>query len=61
MEVDDDEVVVHGLADAASPLIALIEESPLFASPRFPSPVTRNARGNEQFRLAAQVAPRERP
>ncbi len=62
MEVDDDEVVVHGLADAASPLIALVEESPLFASPRFPSPVTRNAAsGNEQFRLAVQVAPREQP
>ena len=62
MEVNDDEVVIHGLADAASPLIALVEESPLFASPRFPSPVTRNAAsGNEQFRLAVQIAPPAQP
>jgi len=61
IEVNDGEVVINGLTDAASPLIALVEESPLFLSPRFPSPVTRyQATGIEQFRLAFQVAPAPR-
>jgi general secretion pathway protein L len=57
-EIDGDEVVVQGSAEAASLLIASVEESPLFLSPTFPSPVVRNAAtGDDRFRLAFRVAP----
>jgi general secretion pathway protein L len=61
LEIEGDQVVAQGSAEAASSLIAPVEESPLFLSPTFPSPVVRNAAtGNDRFRLAFRIAPVER-
>lgn len=53
------EVQVQGTSDAASSLIALIEDSDMFRSVSFRSPVTQNAAtGEERFHLAFRVVPK---
>ncbi len=51
------EVRLSGHSAAASNLVAVIEESPLFDKARFRSPVTQDARaGLERFNLSAEIA-----
>lgn len=56
LEVDGDEVNLHGSSDGASGLIAILEASPHLEGVRFASPVTRDgATGRERFHIVAGV------
>jgi len=53
-----EEIALSGYSAAASPLIANLEASDLFAEVRFGSPVTSDPRvGRERFNLLAKVTP----
>ena len=55
-EMDATSVTIQGSSEAASALIAPIEDSPLFRRATFTSPVTRDpVSGTEQFRLAFEL------
>jgi general secretion pathway protein L len=54
--IHHDTVQLFGFAERASALITLLEQSPMFAAPRFDSPVTMNSdTGREQFHLTVQT------
>lgn len=56
LEIKEGEVHLQGISDAASSLIAPIEESRMFDDVRFRSPVTQDARSNrERFHLSAHI------
>ncbi|MET0009917.1 MAG: PilN domain-containing protein [Candidatus Thiodiazotropha sp. 6PLUC9] len=57
VNVASENLVVTGLSDQASELIALLEASPWFESVRFKSPVVRDRRsGKEKFDLAMKLS-----
>lgn len=56
LEIKDGKVHLQGVSEAASSLIARIEESRLFHKARFSSPVTQDgSTGNERFHLTADI------
>jgi general secretion pathway protein L len=58
LQLRQNELQILGYSPAASSLIAIIEQSPLFENARFRSPVTRDARlGAEQFHVSADLVP----
>lgn len=60
LELRDGTVQLHGYAAAASELIGLLDDSQLFKTPQFRSPVTQDPRsGSEQFHLSVEIAPAE--
>ena len=57
IQIRDEEIILVGHADRASELIGALEQSPMFASPRFQSPLTRDPRtGKERFQIAFDLA-----
>lgn len=62
MEVRDGKVDLRGTSEAASALIATLEESEFFEDVRFGSPTTKEgATGRERFHLTASVVARTQP
>jgi general secretion pathway protein L len=60
LDIDDGSVQLHGYARTASDLIGLLDQSALFRTPQFRSPVTQDPRsGTERFHLSVELAPRE--
>ena len=60
LDLDDGGVQLHGYARTASDLIGLLDQSQLFKTPQFRSPVTQDPRsGSERFHLSVELAPRE--
>jgi general secretion pathway protein L len=56
LDIRDAQITFVGHADKASDLIGLLESSPLFAVPRFQSPVTFDPRTKkERFQITAQI------
>ena len=56
VNLNADSLIVSGVSDQASALIALLEASPMFASVRFKSPVVRDRRsGKEKFDLTMNL------
>ena len=57
LELRDGTVQLHGYATAASELIGLFDQSKLFKTPQFRSPVTQDPRsGFERFHLSVEIA-----
>lgn len=57
LEIKESTIQLHGLADKASDLLALLDRSPLFAAPEFRSSVTRDPRqGKERFQIAVELS-----
>jgi general secretion pathway protein L len=57
LELRDGTVQLHGYAATASELIGLLDESQLFKTPQFRSPVTQDPRsGSERFHLSVELA-----
>jgi general secretion pathway protein L len=57
LQIKDGEIVLVGHADRASELLGSLERSPLFKTPRFQSPLTRDPRtGKERFQIAVGLA-----
>jgi general secretion pathway protein L len=62
VQVDGTTVRIHGESEGASSLIGLIDQSEIFADPKFSSPVTKNPRtGNDRFVIEATIGIREAP
>ena len=62
LRIDRPEVLVSGYSPSAASLIGLIDDSPMFAAPRFRSPVTRpNELDKERFNLSFEIVPRPGP
>ena len=60
LELRDGSVQLHGYAATTSDLIGLLDESRLFRTPQFRSPVTQDPRsGSEHFHLSVELAPLE--
>ena len=56
LELRDGTVQLHGYAATASELISLLDESRLFKTPQFRSPVTQDPRsGSERFHLSVEL------
>lgn len=56
LEIKRGKVSIQGESDAASTLIGLLEESPLFDQTSFTSPVTQNSRTNkERFAISSAI------
>ena len=56
LEINDDGIRLSGLADKASDLISILDQSEMFASPAFRSAVTRDPRnGKERFQIAVKL------
>ena len=59
LQIKDAKIELNGLADKASDLIAILDQSEMLASPQFRSPVTRDPRANkERFQIAVDVKER---
>ena len=59
LELRDGSVQLHGYAATASELIGLLDQSQLFKTPQFRSPVTQDPRsGSERFHLSVELAAR---
>ncbi|MGI9499844.1 MAG: PilN domain-containing protein [Geminicoccaceae bacterium] len=59
LEIDGGGVTLQGLADKASDLITILDQSATFASPQFRSPVTRDPRsGKERFQIMVELSGR---
>jgi general secretion pathway protein L len=57
LDLRDGSVQLHGYAAAASDLIGLLDQSKLFRTPQFRSPVTQDPRsGTERFHLSVELA-----
>jgi len=57
LEVDGEGIRLSGLADKASDLMSILDQSTMFASPEFRSAVTRDPRnGKERFQIAVELA-----
>ncbi|MGI9418822.1 MAG: PilN domain-containing protein [Geminicoccaceae bacterium] len=60
LRISDRSVDLNGLAEKASDLLAILDESPMLTSPRFKSPVTKDQRsGKERFQISVDLL--ERP
>jgi len=60
ISVDSPEVRIWGYSPSAASLIGKINDSPLFANPRFRSPVTRAAgEAKERFNISFDLSPRQ--
>ena len=60
LDLDEGSVQLHGYARTASDLIGLLDQSQLFKTPQFRSPVTQDPRtGSERFHLSVELAVRE--
>jgi general secretion pathway protein L len=60
LELRDGTVQLHGYAATASELIGLLDQSELFKTPQFRSPVTQDPRsGSERFHVSVELAPPE--
>ena len=60
LELRDGSMQLHGYAATTSDLISLLDESQLFGTPQFRSPVTQDPRsGSERFHLSVELAPPE--
>ncbi|MGI9449317.1 MAG: PilN domain-containing protein [Geminicoccaceae bacterium] len=56
LQIRDARIELAGLADKASDLIAILDQSPMLASPEFRSPVIRDRRsGKERFQISVQL------
>ena len=56
LEISDEGIRLSGLADKASDIISILDQSEMFASPEFRSAVTRDPRnGKERFQIAVQL------
>ncbi len=56
LNLADGQLEIEGLAQAAAPLVGLIEASPVFGRVRFLTPLTRDPlRGRERFHFAIQI------
>jgi general secretion pathway protein L len=56
LEIKQGTIRIQGESDAASQLISLLEESPLFEQTSFTSPVTQNSRTNkERFAISSSI------
>lgn len=56
-ELRDQTVELHGFALAASNLIVLLEQAPLFKTPQFRSPVTQHRQsGAERFHISVELS-----
>ena len=56
LQIDGEEVNLHGSSQAASELIAILEQLALLKAVRFASPVTRDARsGGERFHIVGRL------
>ncbi len=59
--LSEGQLEIEGLAQAAAPLVGLIEASPVFGRVRFLTPLTRDPlRGRERFHFAIQIKPAPR-
>ncbi len=59
LQIRDGSIELNGLADKASDLIAILDQSPMLASPQFRSPVTRDPRSNkERFQISVDLVGR---
>jgi general secretion pathway protein L len=57
LDLRDGSVQLHGYAATASDLIGLLDQSEMFMTPQFRSPVTQDARsGTERFHLSVELA-----
>ncbi len=57
LQIGKETIELSGLAETASDLIVILDQSPLLMSPRFRSPVTRDPRsGKERFQISADLA-----
>jgi general secretion pathway protein L len=60
LQLQDGTVQLHGFAATASDLIGLLDQSPLFNTPEFRSPVTQDPRsGTERFHVSVELVARE--
>jgi general secretion pathway protein L len=60
LDLRDGSVQLHGYAATASDLIGLLDQSELFRTPQFRSPVTQDPRsGTERFHLSVELAAEE--
>lgn len=58
--IREGEAHMHGFAEAASDLIGILEQSPLFQAPQFRSPVTRDQRADrERFHISFALGTEE--
>ncbi len=59
LQIRDTKIELNGLADKASDLIAILDQSEMLASPQFRSPVTRDPRSNkERFQISVDLVER---
>lgn len=59
LQIQGTSIELNGLADKASDLIAILDQSPMLASPQFRSPVTRDPRSNkERFQISVDLIER---
>ena len=59
LQIRDSEIELNGLADKASDLIAILDQSPMLTSPQFRSPVTRDPRADkERFQISVNLVER---
>ena len=57
LEVNGNSIRLQGLTDKASDLIAILDQSAVFSSPQFRSPVTRDQRsGKERFQITIEFS-----
>ncbi len=60
LKVAGNSIDLNGFADKASDLLAVLDQSSMFTSPKFKSPVTRDQQsGKERFQISVEL--RERP
>jgi len=59
LQIQDTKIELNGLADKASDLIAILDQSEMLTSPQFRSPVTRDPRANkERFQISVDLMER---
>ena len=60
LRISENSIDLNGIANKASELLAILDESPMLASPRFKSQVTKDQRsGKERFQISVDLI--ERP
>jgi len=52
----DDEIRLYGYAQSATDLLTVLESSPIFSDVAFVSPITKDKRGREKFRITMKVS-----
>lgn len=56
LRINEDSIDLSGLADKASGLVAILDQSPMLGSPKFKSPVTRHQQsGKERFQISVEL------